>query len=417
MTGMFSASRAPGAQPAGPAAAKPAHSREASFDPVESSLSAFTSSSDGVSQSLGLTSDAASSHTQGEAGSTDQTNHATAVRGDRTGENGVPTPRRPDGDATSGVAELPVGLAAHRDAFAEHLRWERGLSPHTVRAYRSDVTALLTHLVARAARTGAGVADLDDLACVDLRALRSWLAEGQARGLGRTTAARRAASARAFTAWAARTGRTASDAGARLASPRAQRRLPGVLRADQASAALDAAASGAAELDPVALRDHVLVELLYATGIRVAELCGLDVDDVDDARRTLRVLGKGAKERSVVFGEPAAAALDRWRREGRPRLAVASSPPALLLGARGGRLDQRIARQVVHETVAAVPGAPDIAPHGLRHSAATHLLEGGADLRSVQELLGHASLATTQLYTHVTAERLRAIHDSAHPRA
>jgi integrase/recombinase XerC len=330
--------------------------------------------------------------------------------------------------ATTGISSatdvaLPEGLAVAVEDFAVHLRLERGLSEHTVRGYTGDVTAALRHLVSRGPRRG-GAADREvTLADLDLAALRSWLAAGGVeaaaghRPAQRTTVARRAAAARAFTAWAARTGRAATDPGARLASPRAHHRLPAVLRADQAAAALDNAALGAAELDPVALRDHLLLELLYATGIRVAELCGLDVDDVDDGRRTLRVLGKGAKERTVVYGVPAAAALDAWRADGRPHLAVAGSGPALLLGARGGRLDPRIARAVVHDAARSVPGAPDIAPHGLRHSAATHLLEGGADLRSVQELLGHASPATTQLYTHVSADRLRAVHDSAHPRA
>jgi integrase/recombinase XerC len=159
------------------------------------------------------------------------------------------------------------------------------------------------------------------------------------------------------------------------------------------------------------------LELLYATGIRVGELVGLDIDDVDRHRNVVRVLGKGRKERTVPFGAPAAAAVDAWLARGRPRLVRAGSGPALFLGARGARLDQRAVRTLVHRSVAAVPGAPDLAPHGLRHSAATHLLEGGADLRSVQELLGHASLATTQLYTHVSTDRLRRAYQQAHPRA
>jgi len=165
------------------------------------------------------------------------------------------------------------------------------------------------------------------------------------------------------------------------------------------------------------LRNALVVELLYASGVRVGELVGLDVDDVDRARRLLRVLGKGRKERSVPFGAPAAAALEDWLGRGRPALVTPTSGPALLLGVRGGRLDAREARRVVHTAIAAAPGVPDVGPHGLRHSAATHVLEGGADLRSVQELLGHASLATTQIYTHVTVERLRAVHARAHPRA
>jgi integrase/recombinase XerC len=187
-----------------------------------------------------------------------------------------------------------------------------------------------------------------------------------------------------------------------------------VLAPDQARAVVDAAA-GAEE--PIGLRDSVVLELLYASGIRVSELVGLDVDDVDRSRRLLRVLGKGRKERSVPYGVPAERSLDAWLTRGRPALATADSGPALLLGARGRRLDPREARRVVHSATAGTPGAPDIGPHGLRHSAATHVLEGGADLRSVQELLGHASLATTQIYTHVTVERLRAVHAQAHPRA
>jgi len=303
---------------------------------------------------------------------------------------------------------LPPALVGHLDAFVAHLRAVRGLSPHTVRAYRSDVASLLTHLAATGA---AGVADLN------LGVLRSWLAAERGAGRGRGTLARRAAAARTFTAWATRDGRLSADPGPRLAAPRPHRTLPAVLRREQAAAALRAAESGAAQADPVALRDHSLVELLYATGIRVAELCGLDLDDVDACRRLVRVVGKGDRERSVPFGLPADRALQRWLAEGRPALVQPRSPAALFLGARGGRVDQRIVRAVVHDAVGTVPGAADIGPHGLRHSAATHLLEGGADLRSVQELLGHATLATTQLYTHVTVERLKAIHDRAHPRS
>jgi integrase/recombinase XerC len=249
---------------------------------------------------------------------------------------------------------------------------------------------------------------------LDLAALRSWLAQGRTRGHSRATTARHAASARSFTAWLRRAGLIPEDVGLRLVSPKAHRTLPDVLAPDQARAAVESTA-GAEE--PVGLRDAVVLELLYASGIRVSELVGLDVDDVDRGRRLLRVLGKGRKERSVPYGLPAEQAIDAWLARGRPALATSDSGPALLLGARGRRLDPREARRAVHTAVAAAPGAPDIGPHGLRHSAATHVLEGGADLRSVQELLGHASLATTQIYTHVTVERLRAVHAQAHPRA
>lgn len=252
---------------------------------------------------------------------------------------------------------------------------------------------------------------------LDLRVLRAWLAALRTGGIGRTSLARRSAAARAFTAWAHRRGHLDVDPGSRLASPRPRRTLPSVLRQEQAAELLRASASGAAERDAIALRDHALLELLYATGVRVSELSGLDVSEVDLDKRVLRVLGKGGRERTVPFGEPAGRAVREWLTHGRPALARAGSPPALLLGARGGRFQPSSVRRIVHEALGSVPGAPVMGPHGLRHTAATHLLEGGADLRSVQELLGHATLATTQLYTHVTVERLKAIHDRAHPRS
>jgi integrase/recombinase XerC len=305
---------------------------------------------------------------------------------------------------------LPAHLVDVLAGYRRHLSSERGRSAHTVRAYLGDVASLFERLVADHGSTAT-------VEAIDLPALRRWLAGQANAGTSRSTLARRAAAARTFTAWAARTGLLGTDPGLRLSSPRAHRRLPSVLRPDQAANAMRAAAVGAEQGDPVALRDHALVEVLYATGIRVSELCGLNLDDIDHDRRLLKVLGKGSKERSVPFGEPAAVAILAWLEHGRPALVRATSPPAVFLGARGGRLDPRSARRVVHEVISAVPGAADMGPHGLRHSAATHLLEGGADLRSVQELLGHATLATTQLYTHVTMERLKAIHDRAHPRA
>ncbi|MDO9378810.1 MAG: tyrosine recombinase XerC [Nocardioidaceae bacterium] len=292
--------------------------------------------------------------------------------------------------------------------YERHLTSERDLSAHSVRAYVTDLTALAVH---------AGRLGLDDPADLDLRALRSWLAHLQSRGRARTTLARRATSARVFTGWLARTGRAPTDSGALLATPRRHRELPVALRADEARAVVDAAADAVPDDGPLGLRDVAVLELLYATGIRVGELVGLDVDDVDRGRNVVRVLGKGRKERTVPFGVPAARALDAWLADGRPALAVRGSGAALVLGARGLRIDPRAVRTLVHRRVGAVDGAPDIGPHGLRHSAATHLLEGGADLRSVQELLGHASLATTQIYTHVSSERLRSAYTQAHPRA
>ena len=323
-------------------------------------------------------------------------------------------------DLQSARAQLPPALALAVEEFERHLRLERNRSPHTIRAYATDIVSLLDH----AGRLGATT-----LADLDLATLRSWLARLRSTGSARTTLARRAAAARAFTSWARRSGLIDHDPGELLVSPRPHRTLPAVLATDEAAALVEGAGrngpsrlrDGAQMLEPVeeavALRDRLVVELLYATGVRVGELVALDIDDVHRDRRVLRVLGKGAKERTVPFGVPAERALQRWLSGGRHVLAGSLSGTALLLGRRGGRLGQRDVRRIVHERAAAVPGAPDIGPHGLRHSAATHLLEGGADLRAVQELLGHASLATTQIYTHVSVERLRSTFDRAHPRA
>ncbi|AVM00389.1 recombinase XerC [Gordonia iterans] len=295
-------------------------------------------------------------------------------------------------------------MAEVLDEFAQHLRLERARSEHTVRAYTGDVRGLISYAGAR------GVA----LSAIDLSLLRGWLAEQTRRGVARTTVARQVSSVKTFCAWAVREGILGSDPAARLQAPKAHRALPAVLGPEQAARAVESLARDD-DGGPLVLRDRLVLELLYSCGIRVGELCGLDLGDVDAARRVLRVIGKGDKQRSVPFGVPAEEAIDTWLRRGRPALATTASGEALLLGARGRRLDQRMARTVVHRATAA-QGA-DVGPHGLRHSAATHLLEGGADLRVVQELLGHSSLATTQLYTHVSVERLRAVHDQAHPRA
>jgi integrase/recombinase XerC len=325
-------------------------------------------------------------------------------------------PWPPAGDGPwppAGDGELPPELAAALAAFGRHLAAERNLSEHTVRAYLGDVASLLSHLAA----TGAG-----DLGELDITRLRAWLARQYTTGHARATLARRAAAARAFTAFAHTRGWLASDPGPLLGTPRARRRLPEVARQDQLAAVLAAApaagpATGRLRAEAAALRDTAIMELLYATGIRVSELCGLDLGDLDLSRHTVRVLGKGGRERTVPAGIPAIRAVTAWSAAGRPRLAGPRSGAALFLGARGSRLDPRTARRVVHARLAAVPGVPDSGPHGLRHAAATHLLEGGADLRSVQEILGHASLASTQIYTHVSAERLKAAYQQAHPRA
>lgn len=321
---------------------------------------------------------------------------------------------------------LPPAMRDAVDDFARHLAAERNRSAHTVRAYVADAVGLLDH----AARQGATTPGE-----LSITTLRSWLAEQRSRGAARTTLARRAAVARAFTAWAHRSGRLVTDVGAGLQSPRARRTLPRVLRADQAAALITAAAGEGltpqstvprAEPDTattpdamaraLTLRDRLVVELLYACGVRVSELCGLDLTDLDRERRVVRVLGKGGRERTVPYGLPAEQALEAYLTAGRPLLAQAGGGPALLLGARGARLQPTMVRRIVR-TRARAAGLPATSPHTLRHSAATHMLDGGADLRSVQELLGHASLASTQIYTHVSAERLRAAYEQAHPRA
>lgn len=358
---------------------------------------------------------------------------------------------------------LPPAMREAVDDFAGYLAAVRNRSAHTVRAYVGDVVSLLDH----AHRMGC--AELPEL---DLAVLRSWLAKQRTMGAARTSLARRAASTRTFSAWAHRCGLLPADVAGALSSPRAHRDLPTVLRADQAAALVEApgrfvpavppppaegdsrppspdegsrsaspdgvgsrpaspADDGPGPASPkssgpppaadkvaeaVLLRDRALLELLYGTGVRISEACGLDVADVDHARRVVRVFGKGGRERAVPYGVPAQRALDEWLRHGRPALAAPHSRDALLLGARGGRLNPTTARRIVGGYAEAA-GLPPISPHGLRHSAATHLLEGGADLRAVQELLGHSSLASTQIYTHVSVERLRAAYRQAHPRA
>ena len=313
---------------------------------------------------------------------------------------------------------LPEQMRSALEGFRRHLAAERGLSPHTVRAYVGDVGSLLE----QAAQAGILAPDR-----LDIGLLRRWLASQHGDGRARATLARRAAAARTFTAWACARGLLGSDPGPLLGTPRIRRRLPQVPRQDQMAAVLSGPGPSAPDgadrsgtrgpVEELALRDAAIMELLYATGIRVSELCGLDVDDIDEGRHTIRALGKGGRERTVPVGLPALRAVGAWRQSGRPVLAVQGSGPALFLGARGRRLDPRTARRVVHARLAAVQGVPDLGPHGLRHAAATHLLEGGADLRSVQEILGHASLASTQIYTHVSVERLTAAYRQAHPRA
>jgi integrase/recombinase XerC len=304
--------------------------------------------------------------------------------------------------------ELPPELGEALDAFGGYLSGERAVSAHTRRAYLGDLHTLLAFAAAE------GTVRLEDL---DLGTLRRWLGAQSQAGAARATLSRRSATARAFTAWALREELITVDPALRLKAPKREGSLPGVLHASQLVRLLAGMEEAAAEGTPMAVRDRAIVELLYATGVRVGELAGLDIDDLDPDRRTLRVLGKGNKERTVPYGVPAAVAVDDWLRRGRPAFAKDTSGPALFLGARGGRVDQRQVRELVNRLFAALGDTSASGPHALRHSAATHLLDGGADLRAVQEILGHSSLATTQIYTHVSVDRLRNSYQQAHPRA
>lgn len=278
------------------------------------------------------------------------------------------------------------------------MRAERGFSAHTVVAYQRDVEDLLESVDGSEPSTDA---------------IREWLAAARDRGVGSPTVARRIASVRCYAHWAVRAGLLAADPTLRLQTPRVRADLPAIADSDRINAALDVLAATAD--DPLALRDLVLMELLYGSGLRVSETCALDTADVDLQRRTVRVMGKGAKQRVVPVTPSCARAVGRWLLT-RSDIAPASEP-ALLVGARGARLDVRVARRAVHRITDAFPELPDLAPHGLRHSMASHVLEGGADLRYVQQLLGHASLTSTQIYTHVSADRLRTAYERAHPRA
>lgn len=314
------------------------------------------------------------------------------------------------------------------DEFVTYLTVERGFSRHTVRSYGSDLAALRAFAQAR------GISAVDG---ITLDMLRDWLWAGSQAGLAKATLARRSAAAKSFSAWLARNATTTTDAAARLRAPRPDRTLPRVITRPLMDEILNGLIDRARERDPIALRDLAVIELLYASALRVSELTGLDRSDVDLDRLTVRVLGKGSKERVVPFGVPAQSALVDYLRVARPALVAAAASAdadkgaasrvpshiaadtdhALFVGLRGRRLGTRSVYQLVASLLAEVPGGGPAGPHALRHTAATHLLDGGADLRAVQELLGHASLGTTQIYTHVSAERLKESYRNAHPRA
>lgn len=294
-------------------------------------------------------------------------------------------------------------------AFERHLRGDRNLSTHSIRAYLGDLRNLILHLQ---------VLGVTDISRLELPHIRSWLATMQVKGGARTSLSRRAVSIRLFTKWANKVELIPTDVGFALSIPKAHRTLPDVLDIPNALLAMKSLATRVGEEEtPAALRDCAMVEVLYASGARVAELCGLDFGNIDYERQTIRVLGKGNKERTIPIGNPAMSALKAWLADGRQKLATKESANAVFIGVRGKRIDQRTVRTVVYEALSALEGVERMGPHGLRHSAATHLLEGGADLRTVQEILGHASLATTQIYTHVSTERLQKAFRQAHPRA
>lgn len=300
------------------------------------------------------------------------------------------------------------------DGFARFLDAERGFSVNTVRAYCADLSGLATFAEER------GVSTVEGLS---LELLRDWLWQGTEAGLARATIARRSASARGFTAWLTREAVLPSDPAVRLRSPKPGRALPRVINRSQMQALLDRLEAAADTDHPGAVRDLAIIELLYASGLRVSELVGLDTGDVDLDRLTVRVTGKGDKQRVVPFGVPAQRALLRYLRTARPALAAApapsqtAAPNALFLGAHRQRLGVRAVYRTVAALLESLPGGGPAGPHALRHTAATHLLDGGADLRAVQEMLGHASLGSTQIYTHVSAERLQQSYRLAHPRA
>lgn len=297
------------------------------------------------------------------------------------------------------------------DQWGEYLRLSRRMSEHTIDAYLGDLRALLDYV---GLRWDAPAGEFGQ--ALTQRSIRSWLADTLASGGARSTIARHTAAIRNFTAWAVREEILASDPAAALTSPRADQRLPTPLDESEARTLINLARAEAVDGTPAQMRAWAILELTYACGLRVSEVCALDVSSLNREALTVRVIGKGNKERVVPYGPPAREALDHWLVRGRPQLVAQSSGEALFLGDRGGRIDPRVVRSMVHR-MAAKAGVHDVAPHGLRHSTATHLLQGGADLRAVQEMLGHASLSTTQRYTHVDTARLSAIYQRAHPRA
>ncbi len=297
------------------------------------------------------------------------------------------------------------------DRYLEHLADDRGLSPHTLRAYRGDLGRFVDFLAADFLARRPQELEVGD---VDALAVRSFVAAQARRGLGRRGQARSLAAVRGLFRFACREGVADANPAAAVRTPKQPSKLPRHLRPGEVENLLDAAGGDR----PLERRDRALLELLYASGLRVGELVSLDWGDLDLETRLLRVMGKGGKERMVPFGRPAARALERWR-ESWPEVrgTTGGEEEPLFLNYRGGRLGQRSVRRIVDRRVEQAAVAAGVHPHTLRHTFATHLLEGGADLRTIQELLGHSSLATTQRYTHLEVERLLNVYRQSHPRA
>jgi site-specific recombinase XerD len=305
------------------------------------------------------------------------------------------------------IATLPAPAADALEQLLTGLR-VRNASAGTIREYRRHAGEILAFLAQR------GV----DWRTPDRAAIRAYLATLADRGLAPSSVAGRLAAVRALYRHALRNGRIDADPLVGVRAPRRPARLPRVLSVDEAATLVTAPRRGGGPDEALVLRDAALLELLYATGMRISELAGLSMDRLDVERRRLRAFGKGSKERDLVFGAPAAAALRAYLAQGRPLLAARSMPsPAVFLNARGGPLSVRGARLVIERWVGASGMPSRTSPHTLRHSFATHMLEGGADLRVVQELLGHANLQTTQIYTHLSDAALRSAYREAHPRA
>ncbi|MBU1670954.1 MAG: tyrosine recombinase XerC [Actinobacteria bacterium] len=290
-------------------------------------------------------------------------------------------------------------------AFLRYLDEVRNLSPNTIAAYRSDLGQFGDYL----RRAG-----IEDLASIDHRTLRGFLANQQTRGYSRTTVARRCACLRAFFRFLSEKDVLAGDPGTTLTFPVKDRPLPRFLSEGEMEELIGQASRGG----DLPLRDTAIIEMLYATGMRVGELCGLGLGDVETGTGSVRVVGKGDRERVVLAGLPAMEALGRYLSEERPVLALSSKrqTDAVFLGKRGAPVDQRQVRRIVERYALAGVGE-GVSPHTLRHSFATHLLGHGADLRAVQELLGHRNVATTQIYTHLTRSEIREAYDKSHPRA